>query len=202
MKLRFGLSLMALLLVPAVAGAVMLYSGSTVVNSNTYVPQNPTPHQPVPATSNVLQNPGFETGSLPPWVSNAWTVTNTDQHSGTYSAWDVGNNNVEQDFTPIDVSQITSVSVWEKQDSGTAFAAVDLIYAGGTDEVVVAPGRDWTSIDLTSHLRGSGQLQGIRFWGYSGAGDQLTQVDDVDIEANVANPVATTSWGAIKDSFK
>ena len=201
MKKWLGTSILAALLVPALAGAVMMQSGSIIVNSDTYVPNHQV-SQPKPMVSNILQNPGFETGSLPPWTSNAWTVTNTDQHSGTYSAWDVGNNNIEQDFSPTDVTTITSVSAWEKQDSGAAFAAVDFIYSTATDEFLVAPGTGWTYIDMTSHLRSSGTLIGIRFWGYSGGGDQLTQLDDVDIEGTVPNPVATTTWGAIKGTFQ
>ncbi len=193
---RWVFVVLVLMLVPALANAVLLRSGHMVVDSNNY---NPVPEtgKPSPILSDVLQNPGFETGSLPPWTTNNWTVTSADKHSGTYSAMDYGNYWVEQDFGGVDVTTITSVSAWEKQDN-PAIAAVDFLYGGSSDEFVVYPLADWTYMDLTSHLRSSGTLTGIRFWGYSGGGDQLTQLDDVDIEIGSPVPVANTTWGRIK----
>ena len=136
MKKTLGMTLAVALLVPALAGAATLRSGNFVVNSDNWHPivQNNTPR---PMVTNILTNPGFETGDLPPWTTSAWTVTNTDEHSGTYSAWDVGNNWIMQTFSPVDVTTITLVAAWEKQDSGTAFAAVDLIYGSESDEFLV-----------------------------------------------------------------
>ncbi len=63
---------------------------------------------PVFATE-LLSNPGFETGDLSPWYQARdycngncvnWNVTNTKSHSGTYSAMDEGNIELRQDFAP------------------------------------------------------------------------------------------------------
>src|SRR5207247_4939696 len=54
----------------------------------------PTP-SPTPCDSGVIVNEGFETGSFPPWVIDGHTndpvVTNTQAHSGTFSAFAGGN---------------------------------------------------------------------------------------------------------------
>jgi hypothetical protein len=150
--------------------------------------------------SNILQNPGFETGDIAPWTSNGWVATNADANSGIYSALGITNIYIRQDFTPIDVTTINSITNYEKQPSGVAFAAVDFIYSSevDSDEFLVSPGVDWTFQDMTAHLRPSGNLSAIRFWSYSGAGDQATWIDDVSIDAQGATPARSTTWGAVK----
>jgi len=189
-------------------GAIAVTSANAEVRSGSFVMERPgTPVQvdPIASRANILDNPGFETGSLAPWTTVGWTVTNADQHSGTYSAQGIGNIWIRQDFTPIDVTTINSISVWEMQLSGIAFAAVDFIYSSDADydEFLVAPGRDWTFIDMTSELRNSGMLSAIRFWSYSGSGDQTTWIDDVVIDTEGGpNPTENTSWGAIKALYR
>ncbi len=196
----WSLAVLALTAAAAQAGAELYYSGS-LVTDHPGVPQQDTP---VLVRSNILQNPGFETGELSPWTSAGWTVINSDFHSGAYSAQGVTNIWIRQDFTPVDVTTINAVSVWEKQPSGTAFAAIDLIYSSDADydEFLLNPGRDWTFIDLTSRLRASGNLSAIRFWSYSGGGDQITRIDDVVVDTQGATPTMTTSWGTIKDLYR
>src|SRR5438093_6266745 len=54
----------------------------------------PTPTA-TPCDTGLIQNGGFETGSFPPWVIDGHTndpvVTNTQAHSGTFSAFAGGN---------------------------------------------------------------------------------------------------------------
>src|SRR5205085_1450320 len=62
--------------------------------------------------TNILANPGFESGALAPWFQSSdfcsspapcenWNVTNSDAHSGTFSATDVGNKEIRQNFAAI-----------------------------------------------------------------------------------------------------
>jgi hypothetical protein len=187
------------LLVASTADAQLIRSGSLVAE------QGGVPYQsnPVEVRSNVLQNPGFETGSLPPWTSAGWSVINYDFHSGSYSALGISNVWIRQDFSPIDVTTINSITNWEKQPSGIAFAAVDFIYSNDSDfdEFLVAPGAAWTFQDLTSYLRASGFLSAIRFYSYSGPGDQQTFIDDVSIDAEGGTPTRSLTWGQIKAMF-
>ena len=74
------------------------------------------------ADTELIQNGGFETGVLSPWyvarnfcsggTCSPWAVTNSNPHTGTYSAMDIGNIEMRQDFTPTPGSQITDISFW------------------------------------------------------------------------------------------
>jgi hypothetical protein len=182
------------------AGAQLVQSGFFSIDLSQYTP--PQNGQPFAPRSNVLTNPGFEFGSLPPWTTDNWTVTNTDYYSGVYCAQDYQNHWVRQDFTPVLVTDINSISMWERQPSGPAFAAVDFFYGPSDfDEFLVAPGDPWTFIDLTGFLRSTGSLQAIRLWGYSGPQPELTRVDDVTIDV-VGTPAQQTTWGWVKIQYQ
>ena len=56
------------------------------------------------AATNILDNPGLETGSLSPWYQNNdfsdgtnWFVTDADSHSGDFSAEDTGNKELRSE---------------------------------------------------------------------------------------------------------
>ncbi len=162
------------------------------------------PQTPYRGSSNILDNPGFETGSLPPWTTTGWTVTSADAQSGTFSGEGIGNLWVQQEFTPIDVSSITSIGLWSKQPE-QAIQAIDFFYgAGDFDEFLIFPLADWSFFDVTSELRAVGNLQGIRMWGYSGGGPDvdLSRIDDVEIEADVPTPVEDSTWGRVKQLYR
>lgn len=198
----------AIVLMTLILFAMLVASGANAeIRSGSFVAQHggtPENDQPIHTFSNQLQNPGFETGSLPPWTSNGWTVTNADHYSGTYSALGISNIFIRQDFGGIDVTTINAITDYEKQPSGIAFAAVDFIYSSDADfdEFLVAPGTDWTFLNLTPNLRSSGFLTGVRFWSYSGSGDQATWLDDVTLDTEGTVPAQTTSWGAVKALYR
>jgi hypothetical protein len=202
--LRFiVIGVLTLVLAAPAAGAATVRSGLFEADVSSVPTPQGSPSQSL--LTNLLGNPGFESGSLPPWTTDNWSVTGTDPHSGSFCAEDIGNFFVRQDFAPIAVGQINSISLWSKQPEGIAFQAIDFYYsAADFDEFLVAPGVDWTFLNITGQLRAAGSLQAIRIWGYSGGGpaDDLTRVDDVVIDANVATPVEASTWGAIKRSFR
>src|SRR4051812_46259687 len=76
-----------------------------------------------PGQADVLLNSGFESGSLSPWYQAAdfssiyepWHVTNSDAHTGSFSATAIGDKLIEQDFAPIPVSSILEISLWLRQ---------------------------------------------------------------------------------------
>ncbi len=154
--------------------------------------------------ANILVNPGWESGDMAPWTTQAWVVSTDNPHAGTYCAYDVGNNWVRQDFTPIDVTQITSISLWERQPE-IAISAVDFYYsATDYDEFLVFLSTSgWEFFDVTSELRPTGMLQAIRIWGYSGGGGapDETFLDDVLIDTGIT-PVGENTWGEIKSLFR
>jgi len=96
----------------------------------------------VPAFAvNILGNPGFETGSLPPWFESQscdpsvpqcedWNVTAADNHTpgGSFSATVVTSTStstfgagprLRQNFSPVPTSSITQVSFWNKYPDAT-----------------------------------------------------------------------------------
>jgi hypothetical protein len=203
MKLAMALVALAFLLVAPIAHAERIaQSGSFVIDLDTVERDGPqTPHR---GSGNVLENPGFETGALPPWTTNNWTVTSADAQSGTYSAEDLGNFWVRQDFDPVDVTTINSVSLWTKQPE-QALQAIDFYYSDTDfDEFLIFPLADWSFFDVTSQLRAVGNLQAIRIWGYSGGGPDpdLTRIDDIEIDAEGVVPVLESTWGRVKQIYR
>jgi len=200
-RVLLAVSAISLLAAP-IASAQQVQSGSFVMDLSEIPPAQG--DNPLAPFTNVLGNPGFETGDLPPWTSEAWGVTDQDANSGSYSAEGIGSNWVRQDFDPIDVGDILAVSMYTKQPE-EAIQAVDFYYsASDFDEFVIFPGADWTFMDMTSELRAVGQLQAIRIWGYSGGGpdEDLTRVDDVVIDVGGATPPEQSTWGQVKTLYK
>ena len=147
------------------------------------------------SVGNILVNPGFETGSLPPWFQDsapgaeAWNVTSADAHTGFYSVTGVGNQRVTQMFAPIATALITEVSFWLKQPDpgGTGFAGFFYYLDGSSEQVgtTFPPDGllDWTFFDMTLELDFGKDLIGFGVWGYSGGGplEDRTFLDDVTI---------------------
>jgi hypothetical protein len=144
----------------------------------------------------LLANPGFESGALNPWFTARaqfcfstcipWAVTNTVVHSGSFSATDVGNIEMQQNFTPTAGSAISSVSLWINNSAGVD--AADFFYTDGSDQEFVffsTPGI-WNLVDLTSDVDTTKILSGFSVWGCSP--DCVTYVDDASIMAATTTP--------------
>jgi hypothetical protein len=152
----------------------------------------------------VLQNGDFETGVLTPWTTNNWVISTTDPHAGTYCAFDEGNYWIRQDFNPIDVSKVVSVTFWHRQPEVTIFSVE--FYYGPSDydfNLIYTQGPDWIQYDVTYMLRPAGNLQAIRIWGYSGGGPDpdYNYLDDVSIMYDEDIALERTTFGAIKAMF-
>jgi hypothetical protein len=202
--LASALSLVSVL--PSPAAAETVRSGFSEIEMGSIVPPIPGPTLPE-ALVESLVNPGFETGTLPPWTTDNWSVVTTTPHSGTYAAYDVGNFWIRQDFAPINTGQVLSFSFWAKQpEAGQQIQAYDFFYSDNSfDEFIWFPPDDYAQVDGTSNLRPPGNLLvAIRIWGYQGGGKgpDETWVDDVSLDTSGATPVAATSWGRIKSLYR
>lgn len=143
----------------------------------------------------LLVNGGFESG-LAPWYNARtefcfgtcipWDVTTSVVHSGTFSATDVGNIEMRQDFTPTAGSAITSISLWINNSAGVD--AVDFFYTDGSDEEfsVFTTAGVWNLVDLTGDVDTSKILSGFSVWGCSP--DCVTYVDDASIIGGASTP--------------
>jgi hypothetical protein len=150
------------------------------------------------AATELVQNGGFESGSLGPWAVTSdcgtfgdapcspWAATSSGAHSGSYAAQDQGGYELTQSLTPTSTALITSASLWFKEDPGVLFG-VEFFYQDGTNSVFLgsAPNSDWNEYDLLGSLTGGETLIGIdiatgsMFNGPNG----INSVDDVSIIA-------------------
>jgi len=153
----------------------------------------------VAPAANILVNPGYETGVLNPWsqISDLggptnWTVTNTEAHTGTYSATDQGNKLVAQYFTPVPTSDISLASVWVKNPN-SLYNAIYLEYSDSTyNSGLFATTGSWQYVDFTSWLASGKSLTAVGVWGYvAGGTDERTYVDDWVVDA-VPEPASLT----------
>ncbi len=145
--------------------------------------------------TNILSNPGFESGSLSPWFQGRnfggsvdWNVTNTEAHSGTFSATDVGNKELRQNFAGVATSSIDQVSFWAMHSpSSIQLLAFDLFYTDGTDNefFVNTTDMNWDFFNVTSDLSAGKILDGLSIFGNSGG---TTFVDDFVVDTTTALP--------------
>ncbi len=142
------------------------------------------------ADTELLSNGDFESGVLSPWYNarnfcgqtcQTWTVNTTNPHSGTYSAMDIGNIELRQDFTPTPGSQITNISFWVNSQAGVD--AIDFFYTDSSDEefVVFPTANVWTLENVTSNVNTGKTLMGFSIWGADP--NWTTFVDDASITA-------------------
>jgi hypothetical protein len=163
--------------------------------------------------ANILVNPGFETGGLSPWYQSAsyggvqdWGVDSADAHSGTYSAVDIGNKELEQDFAPVAGSSITQLSFWMRHPNySIAPMALDLFYTDSTytENVISSTTTGWQFFDATSYVNTSKTLKGIGLWGYSSVGgaSDMTRFDDVTLDVAGAAVPEPMTWSLTITGF-
>jgi len=146
----------------------------------------------------IFTNPGFETGSLTPWISSgSWAITNSGCNSGNFCAIDTGNNSLEQDFAAVATSSISQVSFFALNTSGAVTAlAYDYLYqGGGFDEFIVnTSGTGWNFFDVTAQIRPSDTLVGFRVFGNSGG---TTITDDLNITTGAAGVPEPATFGLL-----
>ncbi len=149
--------------------------------------------------SEILINPGFESGSLAPWTNDTrydtgvnWAVTTTNPHSGSSCAVDTGDIGLKQTFSPIPVSSVSAISFWvmHPNEALSALTAVDFFYVGGGDDefYVSTPGSGWTFFNVLADLSDTGYLDGFEIFGYTGSGPDVTMADDFNITATIPEP--------------
>ena len=173
----------------------------------------------VPAFAfNILGNPGFETGSLPPWVISVtcggvsgcedWNVTSADRHSGSFSATEVSNlvedrfgdgPTLKQTFSsPVAPSSIHQVSFWNRYpDASQTQVTLDFFYSNNTSQAFGGSNTttDWTFHDFTTDLASAPPNTDLVAIAISPVGDLLNQstnrrmyLDDVIVDAAVPEP--------------
>jgi len=162
----------------------------------------------ISANASVL-NAGFEDGNLSPWFQDRvfssgedWNVTNTDAHTGLFSATNTGNKEIRQNFAGVLTDSITGLSFWAKHDNTNGSALfVDLFYSDNTDTgfIVNTVGTGWEFFDVANNLLLGKTLVGFSIFGNSTGCDNnctRTFLDDVAIVSAVPVPAAFWLFGS------
>jgi hypothetical protein len=153
--------------------------------------------------ADMIINGGFETGSLTPWYQGGgsgvenWNVTSADAHSGLYSATDVGNIEIRQNFVAIPVNQIVELSYWLKQPEA-ALSAFHLYYSDSSyyEGAFNLSTTDWEFFDVTSSLEAGKDLIGFSVYGYVGSNEieDRTYLDDVTLSVVPVPGAVLLGW--------
>ena len=148
--------------------------------------------------TNILTNPGFETGALGPWALGNdfgavefWNVTGADSQSGAFSATATGNHELVQWFAPVAVSDIVEASMWLRMPS-TGVAYISFYYSDATEDgALFNISSDWANYNVTSLLTPGKFLTGFGVYGCSGCAEESrTYMDNalVDRVTSVPEP--------------
>jgi len=140
---------------------------------------------------NLLQNPGFESGALSPWVVGRnfcsspcvpWLVSRQFPQIGQYDAADEGNIEIVQNFTATSTSSLSRVAFYDRHPAGSEPTAADFFYTDGTDDefVVFTSNTGWDAFDLTADLASGKMLDGFSIFGFSNIGGGVNQNTFID----------------------
>lgn len=137
---------------------------------------------------NILSNNGFESGALSPWFQSInnfpgnenWNVTSVGAYSGSYCATDVGNKLLQQNFSPIAVAGISSLT-FALRNMDASVNAIYFRYSNGTVEENLIHHQDsnWHVYDFTSYLDSGKSLVAFGVYGVQPGATGRTYLDDV-----------------------
>jgi len=104
---------------------------------------------PGQAATNLVVNPGFETGSLSPWTSWNNSVVTGNAHSGTYSMRDgTAAGSGEQTITGLLANENYLLTGWVKTSKSTVTAQVGVKNFGGTETYKTSKSTSWTQLSI------------------------------------------------------
>ena len=137
-----------------------------------------------PAFAAPFTNGGFDTGALSPWSqtngdgTENWNITSAVSQAGGFSATNIGNSEIQQNFTPYAAGSIAVLSFWLQTQTVGQQESVDLFYAGGqfTEFGVSTSTTGFNYFDETYRIDTTKALTGIGVYGATGARTYLDSV--------------------------
>jgi hypothetical protein len=145
----------------------------------------PTPAPTVPAGTNLLTNPGFETGSLPPWTlaTGNGGVTLSFPRSGSYSGYvGTGVGRIEQTVTGLKPNTTYDLAAWIKLASGADSVRVGVKDYGGADSYESATSTSYTQVSLEFTTGGSNTSATVNLY-QPDSGESYAWSDDWSLTA-------------------
>lgn len=156
--------------------------------------------------ANIIVNPGFDSGTLSPWFNDRdfsaggtpWAATTDEAHTGAWSAGNVGDIEIRQNFAGVDSDDVLAASLWLKHPGleSNLPGFVSFFYSDATNSggLILTSGSEWEFFDVLSFLAPGKTLTGFSVFGYSGGSDapDLTYLDDVIIDVGIVPEPA--SW--------
>jgi hypothetical protein len=135
-------------------------------------------------------------------------VTDTDAHTGTYSATNTNNIELRQNFAAVSTGSIVELSFWAKHIGAGDAMAVGLFYSDASAEqtIVDVPESDWLFFDVTSALDPGKSLVGFSVFGNStgcpGVDCTRSFLDDVTLTTTpIPLPAALPMFAAALAGF-
>ncbi|RKP54352.1 glycosyl hydrolase family protein [Cohnella endophytica] len=156
------------------------------------------------ASTNLIGNPGFETGSISPWTgAGIYTVVNNNAHTGTYSArveGTGGNSSFSQTISGLSPNTTYTLTGWFKVASGNV--SIGVKNYGGSQIAYSTSNTSYTQQTISFTTGASNTSAEIFLWkGTAGYG----YGDDFSVTAPDSTPMPTGisgSWNLVfSDDF-
>jgi hypothetical protein len=163
------------------------------------------------AAANIIVNGDFETGVLSPWFDGTdfggtpWAITGLDAQTGTYSATNIGNREIRQNFAGVAGSSITVASLWIRHPDFVDYApaAITYFYDDMTSNEFLVESTDsqWEKFNILAQLNKSKTLIGFSVYGYTDIGVNRTFIDNIVIDTTPAAIPEPASWAMLIAGF-
>jgi len=110
-----------------------------------------------------------------------WNITLTEAHSGQFSATNVGNKEIRQNFGATATALITEFSFWIKHPAGAPFLSANFFYSDNTSTGIslLVNTTNWQFFNITDQLAPGKELTGFSVYGFNGTGTPRSHLDDV-----------------------
>lgn len=140
-------------------------------------------------------NTDFESGALTPWYQDAdfssgtdWEITSS-AIGGSFSAFDIGNKRIRQDFSAINTNNITSIT-FNLLTEDHAFNAYNFFYSDGSSPQHLFSGVESIIqlVDVTSNLLADRFLVGFGLYGNSGGSTTFDNFSIVTDGGSIPTP--------------
>ncbi|NOU85315.1 hypothetical protein GC102_05890 [Paenibacillus sp. LMG 31460] len=154
---------------------------------------------PIASVSNKVANPGFETGDKTGWIGfGSWSVVNSNQYAGAYSAQVNANASAEQSLTGLSPNTTYVLKARVKVSNSSSPVFLGVKGYGGTEKNVNIIGTTFQQYSVTFTTGASNTSAAIYLW-RNGTGTGYANGDDFEV---IGAPTAPTGLTATAEDGK